>query len=84
MIVTATTTTVTITNGYFDTSFSVAKDGYKAIALGGYTIGSTYWMPFKCWINIHTQIAYIGARYFDGSVISGELNISFYVVYIKA
>lgn len=70
-------------NGYGDVTINLAKQGYKALGLIGYTISSSYLAPSIVSFDTSTQKASITARHVSDNSASGEVSVYVSVLYVK-
>lgn len=70
-------------SGYGAVTINLAKQGYKALGLIGYTISSSYLAPSIVSFDANTQKASITARHVGDNNASGEVIVYVAVLYIQ-
>lgn len=72
----------TFSNGYCNLTHSIAIDGFDAVALAGFSAGSTYIFPSKLWLNTGTQEINLCMRVYNGDTYNDTVTINIYLICI--
>ncbi len=75
--------TLKYTNGSGNVKINVAKSGYKAIGIAGFSISSTYIAPSAVNLDFDNQKVNISARHINDENASGSVNAYAMVLYVK-
>lgn len=75
--------TLNYSNGYGSASINLAKTGYKAIGIVGFSISSTYFAPSIVSFDYSGQKANLTIRHVNDGTVSGNVTVYVMVLYIK-